>query len=163
VEGRFYDRATYPTGFVIDWRKGRTGNVLLKREMFVGVEEPFNPAFRTGEDQEFFSRMIANGRVFVWCNEAVAYETVPPTRWTRGFLLRRYWLRGSMEPQTPDFSWKEILKSIIAVPIYLVIAILLLACNHSKTMLFATKLSYHLGKLLAFIGINPVKDAYVTS
>ena len=30
VKGRFYERPTYPTGFVIDWTKGRTGNVLLK-------------------------------------------------------------------------------------------------------------------------------------
>src|SRR6266480_976888 len=30
VKGRFYERPTYATGFVIDWRKGRTGNVLLK-------------------------------------------------------------------------------------------------------------------------------------
>src|SRR5438128_1239084 len=41
VDGKFYDRPTYPTGFVIDWRKGRTGNVLLKRRIFEGEERPF--------------------------------------------------------------------------------------------------------------------------
>ncbi len=34
VDGRFYDRPTYPTGFIIDARKGRTGNVLLRRQIF---------------------------------------------------------------------------------------------------------------------------------
>lgn len=60
LKSRFYDRPTYPTGLVIDWRKGRTGNVLLKREIFDTSAKPyFKPEFRQGEDQEFFSRMIA--------------------------------------------------------------------------------------------------------
>src|SRR2546425_6708031 len=58
VKGRFYERPTYPTGFVIDWRKGRTGNVLLKKRIFAAVAQPFRPEFLTGEDQDFFGRMI---------------------------------------------------------------------------------------------------------
>src|SRR5487761_446399 len=38
LKGKFYARATYPTGFVVDWRKGRTGNVLLKRNIFPADE-----------------------------------------------------------------------------------------------------------------------------
>src|SRR6267143_5775302 len=67
VEGKFYDRRTYPTGFVIDWRKGRTGNTFLKKEIFAGMTAPFRPEFRTGEDQDFFRRMIERGHVFIWC------------------------------------------------------------------------------------------------
>src|SRR5436309_3464345 len=78
VKGKFYERSTYPTGFVIDWRKGRTGNVLLKERMFSAGLSPFRSEFLTGEDQDFFRRMIEQGYVFAWCNEAVAYETVPP-------------------------------------------------------------------------------------
>ena len=83
VKGKFYDRPSYPTGFVIDWGKGRTGNVLLKKKIFEGVEQPFRPEFLSGEDQDFFRRMIGNGHVFIWCDEAVAYEYVPPMRWKR--------------------------------------------------------------------------------
>ena len=50
IQGKFYDRPSYPTGVVIDWRKGRTGNVLLKRVLFSDSAQRFNPAFRTGED-----------------------------------------------------------------------------------------------------------------
>jgi glycosyltransferase involved in cell wall biosynthesis len=50
VKGKFYDRPTYPTGLVIDWRKGRTGNVLFRRKIIEGLEQPFNPLFITGED-----------------------------------------------------------------------------------------------------------------
>ena len=79
VAGASTDRPTYPTGFVIDWTKGRTGNVLLRKELFAGWTPPFRPEFLTGEDQDFFRRMIDQGRVFMWCNEAVAYEVVPPS------------------------------------------------------------------------------------
>jgi succinoglycan biosynthesis protein ExoM len=100
LKGDFYSRATYPTGFVIDWRKGRTGNVLIKRSIFPTNEPPFNSEFRNGEDQDFFRRMIERGHTFIWCKEAVAYEVVPPIRWKRSFMLRRALLRGAMEPKT---------------------------------------------------------------
>jgi succinoglycan biosynthesis protein ExoM len=74
VKGGFYDRPSYPTGFVIDWRKGRTGNVLLDRKVFEGLEGPFRPEFLTGEDQDFFRRAIEKGHCFIWCHEAIAYE-----------------------------------------------------------------------------------------
>src|SRR5205085_902502 len=95
VKGNFYDRASYPTGFVIDWKKGRTGNVLLKRHLFDADTPPFRPEFVTGEDQDFFGRMIDKGYVFIWCHEALAYETVPPIRWKRTFMLRRALLQGA--------------------------------------------------------------------
>jgi len=41
MKGGFYVRPSYPTGFVIDWKKGRTGNVLLKSELFTGEAEIF--------------------------------------------------------------------------------------------------------------------------
>src|SRR5258708_21774294 len=58
MRGQFYERRTYPTGLVIDWIKGRTNNVLLKRDLISQSEQPFRPEFRTGEDQDFFRRMI---------------------------------------------------------------------------------------------------------
>jgi len=94
VKGKFYERPSYPTGFVIDWRKGRTGNVLLTRQVFEVGGESFRPDFRTGEDQDFFRRMIARGHTFIWCNEAVAYEVVPPMRWESRFMLRRGFAPG---------------------------------------------------------------------
>ena len=77
VKGKFHERPTYPTGLVIDWKKGRTGNTMLKTHLFKDGELPFRPEFLTGEDQDFFRRMIEKGHQFVWCNEAVAYEIVP--------------------------------------------------------------------------------------
>lgn len=163
IKGKFYERATYPTGYFIDWRKGRTGNTLLKAGLFAGDPRPFNPEFRAGEDQEFFRRMIALGRKFVWCDEAVAYEVVPPSRWSRRFMLRRALLRGAIEPKTADFGLRSVMKSAIAVLAYLAAMPFALAAGQDRFMRLLVPLCDHLGKLLAFLRINPVKEPYVTS
>jgi succinoglycan biosynthesis protein ExoM len=162
VKSKFYERPTYPTGFVIDWRKGRTGNVLLKKQIFPAGVPPFRPEFRQGEDQDFFSRMIEKGYVFIWCDEAVAYEVVPPIRWKRTFMLRRALLRGAMEPRTPNFGIRNVLSSVIAVPAYIVLLPFALVLGHHRFMHLLVSLFDHLGKLLAVLGINPVREQYVT-
>jgi glycosyltransferase involved in cell wall biosynthesis len=162
LEGKFHERDTYPTGLVIDWRKGRTGNTFLTRRVFDGCQQPFNPEFRTGEDQQFFHRMIEKGFVFIWCNEAVAYEVVPPVRWQRKFILRRALLRGALEPKTPGFGARDLAKSVIAVPVYALALPFTFMLGRHKFMNLLVRLFDHLGKLLAVIGINPVSEAYVT-
>ena len=162
VKGKFYERPTYPTGFVIDWRKGRTGNVLLKKRIFPVDASPFNPAFLTGEDQEFFSRMIERGHVFIWCNEAVAYEVVPPIRWTRTFMLKRALLRGTIGMQHPTTRLRRIAKAIVAVPVYSVALPLALVLGHHRFMNVLVRLFDHLGSLLTFVGIKPVRSQLVT-
>ena len=89
VKGNFYERPTFPTGTVVRWQDGRTGNVLLKRCILAAGDPPFKPEFRGGEDQDFFRRMIEKGHAFIWCEEAVAYEVVPPIRWQRVYMLRK--------------------------------------------------------------------------
>jgi succinoglycan biosynthesis protein ExoM len=162
VKGKFYDRPTYRTGFVIDGKKGRTGNVLLKSRLFADGQQPFRPEFRTGEDQDFFRRMIERGHVFVWCDEAVAYETVPPVRWKRRFMLRRALLRGANSVIHPTFGAVDVAKTAIAVPIYMAVLPLAFFMGHHRFMLVSVKLFDHLGKLLALLGIRPVKEQYVT-
>jgi succinoglycan biosynthesis protein ExoM len=163
VEGKFYDRVTYPTGCVIDWRKGRTGNVLLNRRVFPCDEPAFRPEFRTGEDQDFFRRAIEKGHVFVWCNEAIAYEVVPPIRWTRRFMLRRAMLRGAIEPVSPTFGIRDIAKSAIAAMAYAAALPVGLILGPGRFMTLLYKLTYHMGVLLAVVGVDPIKEPYVTS
>ena len=162
VKGNFYDRQTYPTGFVIDRKKGRTGNVLLKRSLFAAGGQPFNPQFLTGEDQDFFGRMIDQGHVFIWCNEAVAYETVPPIRWKRSFMLKRALLSGAISQIHPTFGALNIAKSVVAVPAYTAGLPFALLLGHHRFMNCLIKLCDHLGGLLALLGIRPIKEPYVT-
>jgi len=163
VRGNFYNRPSYPTGMVIDGKKGRTGNVLLKREVFAAAgAEPFRPEFRTGEDQDFFTRMIARGYKFIWCDEALAYEVVPPIRWKRSFMLRRALLRGATVVVRQSFGPLEIVKSIIAVVIYTLALPVSLLFGQHHFMNLLIRLCDHLGKLLAIPDWNPVREPYVT-
>jgi succinoglycan biosynthesis protein ExoM len=159
IAGKLYSRSTYPTGFIIDWTKGRTGNVLLNKRVFSAGELPFRPEFRTGEDQDFFRRAIENGYVFIWCNEALAYELVPPIRWKCSFLLKRALLQGATRLSP---SYGDLVKSCIAVCVYLSALPLVWVLGLHHFMMILIKLFYHLGRLLAGAGINPISSSYVT-
>ncbi len=163
IKGRFYDRPSYPTGLVIDGKKGRTGNVILKKNLFVGTEPPFRPQFLAGSDQDFFRRMIERGHTFIWCHEALAYEVVPPIRWKRSFMLRRALLRGKSAVEHPACGARDILKSVVAIPLYSVALPFLFVMGHHRFMQVLVKLFDHLGKILALFGLNPIKEPYVTA
>jgi len=163
VEGKFYDQPSYPTGTVITWQRGRTGNTLLRMEVFKGMDVPFRPEFRTGEDQDFFRRVMERGFFFIWCHEATAYEVVPPIRWSRSFLLRRALLRGYTSLAHPTFGAREVLTSVAAAPVYVLALPFAFVLGQGKFMSVLVRLFDHLGRLLGVVGINPVKQAYVTT
>jgi glycosyltransferase involved in cell wall biosynthesis len=162
VKGKFYDRPTHETGFVIPWTEGRTGNVLFRRSILNGVAPVFRAEFKSGgEDRNFFMRMIEAGHVFIWCDEAVAYETVPAVRCTRSFMLRRALLRGKMSLNHRTIGLKGVLISAAVVPIYSMTLPFLLLSGQHRFMLFLIKICDHGGRILAFMGINPVRESYV--
>jgi glycosyltransferase involved in cell wall biosynthesis len=161
-KGKFYERPTYPTGFVIDWTKGRTGNVLLRKQIFEDGETAFSPEFHRAGDQDFFRRMIAKGHVFIWCNEAVAYEVVPPIRWTRTFMLKRALLRGTIRMQHPTSRGRKIAKALVAVPAYTIALPFSLVLGHHRFMNLLIRLCDHLAGLLTFVGIKPVRNQLIT-
>lgn len=162
-KGNFYQHSAYPTGTVVEWTKARTGNVLFKRSIVPAGELPFRPQFQGGgADQDFFRRLIERGNKFVWCNEAVTYEAVPPVRWKRSFMLRRALLRGYAARLQPTFGGRDLLKSLIAIPAYVLAMPVALALGHHRFMMLLVKSCDHLGKVLASAGIRPVKQPYVT-
>jgi glycosyltransferase involved in cell wall biosynthesis len=161
LKGNFYERSTFPTGTVLDWKNGRTGNVLLKKHIFARGEQPFRPEFRASEDQDFFHRMIEKGHRFIWCDEALAYEIVPPTRWKRTIMLRRALLRGAMARLQPTFGVFDATKSVLAVMVYTVALPFVALLGQHRFMDLLIRLCDHLGKLLAVVGIQAVKEPYV--
>jgi len=162
TRGRFYERADYPTGFVIDGAKGRTGNVLLRRGLFRPGEPAFRPEFVTGEDQDFFRRSIAEGHVFIWSSEALAYEIVPTARWKRRYVLRKALMRGRYSVIEPTFGVLDAGKSLAAVCVYTVALPVLCVMGQHHLMRYLEKLCYHAGKILACVGLNPVGATYVS-
>lgn len=163
IKGRFYDRPTHTTGFVIDWSEGRTGNFFFKRGIIDNMDPVFMPEFGSGgEDRNFFKRMISSGKVFVWCNEAVVYETVPAIRWKRSFMLKRALLRGKVSLVDPRCRIVKVAKSAVAIPAYALALPFLLVAGQHRFMKYLLKTFDHLGRILAFLGINVVKEKYVT-
>jgi glycosyltransferase involved in cell wall biosynthesis len=162
IRGKFYQRPTYDTGFVIDWRKGRTGNILLKRTMFETSGEMFDPRFGSGaEDQDFVRRMIKKKHVFVWCNEARAHEYVPPIRWSRIFMIKRALLRGKPTLANPESGISTILKSCMVIPFYTLALPVLFLLGHHWFVKYLIKDFDHLGRILALLKINPIKQIYI--
>ena len=155
------ERRVVPTGTRAAWPESRTGNVLLRRSVLDGEKEPFRPDLKIGEDQDFFRRKIAQGRVFIWCAEAEAFEVVPASRWTRRYMIRRALLRGDNAVLRGERDVPTIAKSAAAVPLYLVALPFAQLCGHHCFMTLLVKLCDHAGKLLALIGIHPIKDAYI--
>lgn len=92
VKGKLCERASHPTGTIMRATDSRTGNLLLKKEIFDASDNRFEPEFgRTGgEDVWFFIKVMGKGRVFVWCEEALVYETVPPERWKESYYLKKF-------------------------------------------------------------------------
>ena len=163
VKTKLYDRPSYPTGLVIDWKKGRTGNVLLRRAIIDAGDGPaFRPEFRTGEDQDFFRRMIEKGCRFIWCHEALAYEVVPPMRWKRRIILKRALLSGASSVLHPTSAEHRTAKAILAVPAYAAALPFTVFLGQDRLMTCLVKLCDHLGRLLAVLGLHPVREPYVT-
>jgi glycosyltransferase involved in cell wall biosynthesis len=162
LKGRFFDRPTHPTGYVLGWKNTRTGNALLRRELFREDCKWFDPAFGSGgEDRDFFRRKIEEGYVFVWCNEASVFESVSPKRWRRTVLLKRALLRGKMAMNATGSRPVSVLESAVAIVIYTCFLPLLLVMGGHVFMKYLIKDCDHLGKVLAFLGIDWVREKYV--
>lgn len=97
IKGKLFERPSQITGTELNWRDTRTGNVLLRRDIFNCNEIMFDPEYGAGgEDKDLFRRMIEKGYRFIWCNEAPVFETVPPERWGRSFFIKRYFQIGGL-------------------------------------------------------------------
>jgi len=157
-----YDRPVNPTGQSVDWEDARTGNVLMRRRIIAGEANPFRPEFRAGEDQDFFRRKTEEGFAFIWSADAVVFETIPPARWKRSYILRKAALQGATAALQPNCGPVNIVKSIIAVPLYLLIAPIVLLLGQHLFMALMVKICDHGGKLLMLMGINPIHEEYVS-
>lgn len=74
------------------------GSMLIRRSTLEHyLDEPFlhDFAFTGGGDEEFFYRCRRDGRSFAWADEAHVFETMPPSRITVGYVLRRMFRKGT--------------------------------------------------------------------
>lgn len=159
IKARLCERPEHPTGFVMPWTECRTGNVLLEKRIIDGIKPVFRPEFGTsGSDTDLFHRLVEAGHTFIWCNEAVVYEIVPPNRWKRSFMIKRAMLRGRISLVLAERRWPIVLKSLVAVPAYGCALPILQLLGHHLFMKYLVKLCDHTGRLLALVGLNPVRE-----
>lgn len=158
-KGGFFDRPNPADGYKLSWAECRTGNVLFRKSILEGIESPFRAEFATaGEDMDFFRRMIEKGYAFIWCRDAVAYEVVPAARCSRSFLLKRALLRGSNFPKHPANRFKNILRSVVAIPSYTLALPILAMFGQHVFVKYLVKLCDHTSRLLAFAGWSVMKE-----
>jgi len=159
LRGKFYDRQRHQTGTVLSWQQTRTGNALLRRELFASTDNLFRHQFgRGGEDRDLFRRLISQGYKFVWCDEAVVHESIPAARYSRWFMLRRALVRGTL----PHFGFVDYCKSIVAIPLYTLLLPVFLVTAHHLFMSYLIKIFDHSGRLLSLVGLDLVKEKYLT-
>ncbi len=91
-EGRFLEPRRWPDGAAVE--TAFTGNVLVRMAAVRRAGARFDErlSFIGGEDIHFFDRLRRAGARLHWADGAVVRESVPPSRATLRWLLRR-WMR----------------------------------------------------------------------
>jgi hypothetical protein len=159
------DRPEFKTGTILNSKFARTGNVLIRSDIFRKEENLFNPKFGRvgGEDSDFFRRIIGLGNEFIWCSEAIVFESVPPERWKRSFYIRRALLRGrsnSLHDKNLPFFKKSqrVLHSLVAFLGYSFISPVAVLSGERVRMKFIERYFHHAGRLLTECGIHFVRE-----
>ncbi|MEO0812699.1 MAG: glycosyltransferase family 2 protein [Myxococcota bacterium] len=95
IRGGFFERPRMPTGTVRE--AVFTGNLLLSRSVVRALEPLFDErmALTGGSDAHLAKRMSLAGFKMVWCDEAVCEETVPESRVSVEWLLKRSFRVGA--------------------------------------------------------------------
>jgi succinoglycan biosynthesis protein ExoM len=161
VKSKICERPRYQTGTrIVNRSDTRTGNVLFSKDIIKGNESPFDMKYGKtgGEDAEFFTTRILRGDQFVWCDDAIAYETVPPERLKIGYHIRRGLIQGVTSARHARLLSIDTLKSIFVILTYAVLLIIFSLSSHSKFIKYLLKIFNHSGKILTRCGYKPVKE-----
>lgn len=168
VKSRFCERPVYRTGTLLQWDQTRTGNVLLKKDVFDKYKLCFDLNCKTsGSDKEFFREAMNKGYRFIAVEEAPVYEVVPPLRQTKSYYLKRALLQASNErkyraPLLQGLSKVLVpVKSIVALLVYILILPFCIFIGSHEVVKYAEKVAYHSSWLMAMIGIDLAKKRNV--
>jgi glycosyltransferase involved in cell wall biosynthesis len=161
VQSGICELPMYRTGTLLHWSQTRTGNVLVRKDVFDGHDLAFDPRFRTGgSDQEFFRQAMARGCRFVAVEQAPVYEVVPPARWTRKYWVKRALVNGFNARRYASGGMSKVpralltFKSAVGAAIY-ALALPFCACmGQHRLIVCLEKGSYHFSRACASFGIQ---------
>ena len=161
VKSRLCERPAHRTGTLLIWDQTRTGNVLLKKDVFDAHQLCFDLKYKTsGSDKEFFREAMALGYRFIAVEEAPVYEVVPPERQTTSYYIRRAVLQASNErkfraPYLHGLSKVSVpMKAFAALLVYTMILPFCFFIGSHAVMRYVGKAAYHASWLLAMLGID---------
>jgi len=161
VKSGLCELPVYRTGTVLHWNQTRTGNVLIKKDVFEKHDLLFDPRFRTGgSDQEFFRQAMALGCQFVAVEEAPVFEVVPPVRWTRTYWFKRGLVNGFNNRRYTAGETSMALQAILTLKSAvgaITYALMLPVCacmGHHRLINCLEKGCYHLSRACASFGIE---------
>lgn len=164
VKSGFCERPLHRTGTLLIWDQTRTGNVLLKKDVFETHQLRFDLRYKTsGSDKEFFREAMDLGYRFIAVQEAPVYEVVPPERQTKSYYLRRAVLHASNERKyrAPLLHGLSIvlapMKAIAALVVYSTILPFSALAGSHTAMKYAEKCAYHMSWLLTMLGFDLAK------
>jgi succinoglycan biosynthesis protein ExoM len=164
LKGRFGERPVIPTGTLLNWDQTRTGNVLLKRDVFDRHHLRFDLRWKTsGSDRAFFKAAIAAGYRFIAVKDAPVYETVPPVRWKKAYYLRRAVVQGyNTHKNAADeiYGLRRItvpLKLAAASGVYALALPFARGLGMHMYVKVLERGGHHLSRLLAMLGIELIK------
>jgi succinoglycan biosynthesis protein ExoM len=158
IRGQLCERPSHPTGAILHWSQTRTGNVLLRSDLFRKNGIWFDPAYATGgEDTDYFKRAMGAGAKFVWCEEGPVYELVPAERLNRSYFLKRALLQGRISLKFYQGTgllglFLVALKTTIAAAAYFLLLPFVYLRGEHVLMKYLIKLCHHLGRIGAFVG-----------
>lgn len=155
-----FDRRRFKTGTRLTARYTRTGNVLLVRNSLPEGEYCFDPAFGLtgGEDVDFFIRQIKRNRIYVWCDEAITYETVPKERWSIRFHLKKYFRLGTINGERLRNNGLAAvvtsLKYFVSIFLWMFVTLVLFPFGKRFWIKPSLKGTYSIASILAYFGIS---------
>lgn len=158
IKAKFCERESHKTGSILSAKHTRTGNALLLMNIFEDKNNRFNPEFgRTGgEDIEFFYKLINEGKVFIWCEEAPVYEVVQPERWEKSFYIKKYLRMGGLTGEKYRTrlkgGFRYLFKVCLAFFLYLFFLPLSFLIGKHIYMKCITKVCYYIGCITGFLG-----------
>lgn len=164
VKSRCCERPVHRTGTLLHWEQTRTGNVLLKKDVFDKHQLFFDLKYKiSGSDQAFFKEAMQLGYRFIAVDEAPAYEIVPPERQTKRYYLKRAILQGFNAQRSSANKLGGLsrvivpMKTVAALLIYTLILPFCVIAGIHKVIRIAEKGAYNLSWLLAMMGIDLAK------
>jgi glycosyltransferase involved in cell wall biosynthesis len=159
-KGNIFRRKSYRTGTILKWNETRSGNFLIKKEIFDALDKIYDVSFGKtgGEDTDLFKRMIEKGHKFVWCSGAIVYESIGSERWRSKWILGRALRTGAifgrLEMKNTKSYYKVLFTSEIIRNLFIIILIIPFSwiCGLNVFWEYTSKLFSNIGKLLGLFG-----------